>query len=105
MPEGVDALADGAVMNELVVPAVRDGGAIATVRGFTAEAERGVTYKPVWVRDYFREQGKLDRLRQQVEDGQITLRVARTFSPERAHEAHATLEAGGTRGRCVIEFP
>ena len=28
-----------------------------------------------------------------------------TYSPEQASEAHARLEAGGTRGRCVIEFP
>ena len=80
-------------------------GAIATVRGFSGDAERGITYKPVWVRDYAREQAKLDRLRQQVEDGEVTLRVAGTFPPERAHEAHEILEAGGTRGRCIIEFP
>jgi NADPH:quinone reductase-like Zn-dependent oxidoreductase len=68
------------------------------------EAERGIVYKPVWVRDYVREQAKLDRMRQQVEDGQITLRVAATFPPERAHEAHEILEKGGTRGRLIIEF-
>ena len=103
-PDGVDAVADGAVMNELVVPAVRDGGAVATVRGLRGDAERGITYKPVWVRDYVREQAKLDRLRQQVEDGQVTLRVAATYPPEQAAEAHRRLEAGGTRGRFVIEF-
>src|SRR5207302_108410 len=58
VPEGVDAVADGAVQNELVVPAVRDGGAVATVRGFSGDAERGITFKPVWVRDYAREQAK-----------------------------------------------
>ena len=43
-------------------------------------------------------------LRQQVEDGLVTLRVAATYSPEQAPEAHRRLEAGGTRGRCVIVF-
>jgi len=43
-------------------------------------------------------------MRQQVERGQITLRVADVYPPERAGEAHARLEAGGTRGRLVIEF-
>ena len=53
---------------------------------------------------YAHNQAALDRLRQQVEDGQITLRVAATFPPEDAPEAHRRLEAGGTRGRLVIEF-
>jgi NADPH:quinone reductase-like Zn-dependent oxidoreductase len=47
---------------------------------------------------------KLDRLRQQVEDGQITLRVADLYPPERAADAHRRLEAGGTRGWLVIQF-
>src|SRR5215204_2678766 len=33
-PDGVDALADGAVQKELAVGAVRDGGAFASVRGW-----------------------------------------------------------------------
>lgn len=103
-PEGADAVVDGALLNELTVPAVRDGGGIATLRGFTAGAERGITFHPVLVRSYAREREKLDRLRQQVEDGQVTLRVAGTFPAEQAAEAHRKLEAGGTRGRLVLEF-
>lgn len=104
IPEGVDGLIDAAVMDQLVVPAVRDGGAIATVRGFQGEEERGVVFHPVFVRNYAKEQAKLDALRRQVETGQITLRVARTFPAEQAAEAHRILEAGGTRGRLVLEF-
>lgn len=104
VPGGVDALADGSVQNELLFAAVRDGGAIATVRGRKGEVERGITLRPVWVRTYLEEQAKLDRLRQQVEDGAVTLRVARTFPAAEAAEAHRLLEAGGTRGRLVIEF-
>lgn len=44
------------------------------------------------------------QLRQQAEDGIRTLRVARTFPAEQAAEAHRILEAGGTRGRLVLEF-
>jgi NADPH:quinone reductase len=103
-PNGVDGLADGAVLNELVIPAVRDGGAMTAVRGFKAVPERGIQFSATWVRDYDEEFEKLDRLRQQVESGVLTLRVADTYPPERAGEAHARLEAGGTRGRLVIEF-
>jgi NADPH:quinone reductase-like Zn-dependent oxidoreductase len=104
IPEGVDGVIDGALLNELVVPAVRDGGRVATVRGFQREEERGITFHPVFVRNYAREQAKLDRLRQQVEDGEVTLRVARTYPAEQAVEAHRILEAGGTRGRLILEF-
>lgn len=100
----VPGLVDGSVQNEALFPAVADGGGFATVRGFRAESPRGITLHQVWVREYAREQAKLDRLRQQVEDGQVTLRVARTFPPQEASEAHRLLEAGGVRGRLVIEF-
>jgi hypothetical protein len=34
----------------------------------------------------------------------LTLRVAETFAPERAGDAHRRLEAGGVRGRLLISF-
>jgi len=104
VPEGADGLVDAALLNEGAVPAVRDGGRIATVRGFKGDAERGITFHPVTVRSYAREHAKLDRLRQLAESGQVTLRVARILPAERAGEAHRLLEAGGTRGRLVLEF-
>ncbi|GAC1316012.1 MAG: NADP-dependent oxidoreductase [Acidimicrobiales bacterium] len=105
VPEGVDGLADGAVLDALVAGAVRDNGGIATVRGFAdPNPERGLHYHPAWVRTYARERDKLDRLRQQVEDGQIMLRVARTFAAADAPSAHRLLEARGVRGRLVLEF-
>jgi NADPH:quinone reductase len=103
-PGGVDGVIDAALLNELVVPAVRDGGQIATLRGFAGQEERGITFHPVLVRSYARQQAKLDQLRQQAEDGILTLRVARTFPAEQAAQAHRILEAGGTRGRLVLEF-
>jgi NADPH2:quinone reductase len=103
-PQGVDGLADGAVLNALVIPAVRDGGAFTSVRGFQGVPQRNIHFTATWVRSYAQELEKLDRLRQLVEAGKITLRVADVYPPERAAEAHRRLEAGGTRGRLVIQF-
>lgn len=102
--DGADGLIDAALLNALAIPAVRDGGQIATLRGYTGDSERGITFHPVFVRTYAREHAKLDQLRQLAETGVVTLRVARTLPAELAAEAHRTLEAGGTRGRLVLEF-
>jgi len=104
VPDGVDGLADGSIQNELVLPAVRDNGGFATVRGFQGPSERGITLHQVWVREYATELEKLDELRALAESGKVTLRVAATFPADNAAEAHRVLEAGGTRGRCVITF-
>ena len=103
-PQGVDGVADGAVLNERVIPAVRDGGAFTSVRGFLGTPQRDIHFTATFVRSYAQEFEKLDRLRQQVEAGEITLRVAEVYPPERAADAHRRLEAGGTRGRLVIQF-
>lgn len=104
-PDGVDSLADGAVLTDSVIPAVRDGGAFTSVRGFKGDGQRGINFTTTFVRDYEGEHEKLDTLRQLAEDGAITLRVAETYAPEQAPDAHRRLEAGGTRGRLVIQFP
>jgi NADPH2:quinone reductase len=56
------------------------------------------------VRNYDGEFEKLDKLRQQTEAGVLTLRVADTYPAAQVSEAHRRLEAGGTRGRLVLEF-
>jgi NADPH:quinone reductase-like Zn-dependent oxidoreductase len=103
-PDGVDGLADGAVQDELAVGAVRDGGAFASVRGWRGTDERGISFHRTMVGRYDHRADLLDRLRQQTEEGIVTLRVAATYGLEAAADAHRRLEAGGTRGRCVILF-
>ncbi len=103
-PGGVDGLADGSIQNELVVPAIRDGGGYAAVRGWPGTGERGITFHATWVFAYDRRADLLDQLRQQVEAGALTLRVAEVIPAERAADAHRLLEAGGRRGRFVISF-
>ena len=100
-PDGVDGLADGSVQNDEVVGAIADGGAFTSVRGWRGEPIRDISFTTTWVTSYDGDYGRLD---QQVESGAVTLRVAGTYPAEQAGEAHARLEAGGTRGRCVITF-
>ena len=101
---GVDGLIDAAVLDAAVLPAIRDGGKLATVRGFAGPSERGITIEPVRVASYLQNHEALDRLGQLVAKGRLTLRVAETFSPERAADAQRKLSAGGTRGRLLIVF-
>ncbi len=103
-PGGVDGLADGSVQDAAVLPALRDGGRVATVRGYRGDGSGRVEAFPTRVHHYARDGAALDRLRDQVESGAVTLRVARTFAPEEAPEAHRVLAAGGVRGRLVIAF-
>lgn len=104
VPGGVHGMVDGSVQNDALFRAIRDGGGFATVRGFLEEAPRGIRSHQVWITSYAEEQGKLDTLRRHVEAGEITLRVAQTLPAAQAAQAHRRLEAGGVRGRLVLEF-
>ena len=103
-PGGVDGLIDAAVLDAAVLPAIRDGGKLATVRGFAGPSERGITIEPVRVTSYLHNQEALDRLGHLVAKGRLTLRVAETFPPEEAANAHRKMAAGGIRGRLLIVF-
>jgi NADPH:quinone reductase len=83
---------------------IRDGGKLATVRGFAGPSERDITIEPVRVASYVHNHEALDQLGRLVAERRLTLRVAETFPPERAAEAHRKMSAGGTRGRLVIVF-
>src|SRR3954464_7043175 len=103
-PEGVDGLADGSVQDALVLPAVRDGGAVATVRGYRGDGQRDVRMFPTLVRRVAEDRPALDRLRRQAEDGGVALRVGQTSQADKGAEAHLLLERGGVRGRLVLTF-
>ena len=102
-PGGVDGLADGSFQSAAAVGAVRDGGSFVSVRGWAGN-ERGITFHKTSVRDYNHRADLLERLRQQVEAKQITLRVAATFPAAQAAEAHRRIEARGIRGRLVLTW-
>ncbi len=106
IPGGVDGLADGAVQNQLAVGAIKDGGQYASVRGWRGpdSGERGIAFHVTMVFTYDRRADLLDALRQQVEDGQVSLRVNSTYPAEQAAETHRLFKQGGHRGRFVITF-
>ncbi|MGH3495172.1 MAG: quinone oxidoreductase family protein [Sciscionella sp.] len=104
VPDGVDGAADGALLNERIVPAITDGGGLAVVRGWDGEPGRGITVHKVMVFGAAKQTAALDRLREQAAHGVITLRVARVFPAAQAAEAHRMFEAGGVRGRLVLDF-
>ncbi|GAA5151186.1 NADP-dependent oxidoreductase [Pseudonocardia eucalypti] len=103
-PGGVPGLVDAAVLNEAVFPAIADGGGLATIRGWRGPGERGIRVHPVLVSERATDTDALDRLRRQVEEGALTLRVADVLPAARAGEAHRRLAEGGVRGRLVLDF-
>lgn len=104
VPAGVDGLVDGAVQGEKVVPAVRDGGTIATVRGWRGPVERGIAVRPTLVYDSANRTEALEALSGLAAGGSLTLRVAEVLPAARAQEALDRLAAGGVRGRLVLDF-
>jgi NADPH:quinone reductase len=103
-PDGVDAVLDAALLGPAILPAVRDGGMLVAVRPFAGETERDIEIKLVLVSSYATNQAALRELGARAGAGELTLRVAETFPPERAADAHRKLAAGGVRGRLLISF-
>lgn len=103
-PRGVAGLVDAANLKETVVDALADGGGFATVKNSVTELDRGIHTHVIWVAEGAHDTASLERLRDQAEAGELTARVARVLTPERASEAHRSLEAGGVRGRQVLDF-
>lgn len=107
VPGGVDAVVDAAVQKELVTRAVKPGGAFVSFRGWDGSGADGaddVRFIAVAVGDEYLSHDKLDSLRDAVERGAVTLKIAGVMPATEAGEAHRLLGAGGTRGRFVLHF-
>lgn len=103
-PEGVDGFADGSIQDELVVPAIKDGGALAVVRGWSGEPGRGIAVHRIAVPKAAHDTAGMQRVAEQVDEGVLTLRVADVLPADQARIAHERLQAGGVRGRIVLDF-
>ena len=86
--------------------AIKDGGACASVRGWRGPdgGERDINFHVTMVFSYDRRADLLDEIHQQVEDGQVTMRVNSTYPAEQGSETHRLFKQGGHRGRFVITF-
>jgi NADPH:quinone reductase-like Zn-dependent oxidoreductase len=104
VPAGVPGLVDGASLDAAAVGAIADGGAIATVKGWSGPAERGITVHPISAFGAVSDTALLTELRDLAENGTLTLRVAEVMPARLAAEAHRRLAAGGIRGRIVLDF-
>jgi NADPH:quinone reductase-like Zn-dependent oxidoreductase len=105
VPGGVDGLFDTALLGRAAFAAIRDGGAMAVVRGWDdSPTERDIQIHQVAVRTVLERTDWLDDLREMASDGRIALRVAAEYPPERAADAQRAMNAGGLRGRAVIVF-
>src|SRR2546421_10850012 len=102
--EGVPGLADGARLNHLALPAIADGGAMAVILGWDGPIERHITLHKISSTAFATNTALLNPLVRQVEQGILTLRVADVLPADQAVDAHRRLEAGGVRGRLVLDF-
>ncbi len=104
-PDGVDAVVDAASLGGRIAPAVRDGGMFIILRPAEQTSfGRGMTVTFVNVRERATDHEAIARIARQVESGLLPPRVAGTFPAAEASEAHRRLDAGGARGRFVLEF-
>jgi NADPH2:quinone reductase len=101
----VDAIVDAArIGSETLASAVRDDGWLVMVRPGEAVQERGIRTLLALCVEYFGNRSKMEYLRHCVEAGAVTPPLARTLSVFHATDAHHLMEAGGQRGRLVLEW-
>ncbi|MYT39332.1 zinc-binding dehydrogenase [Streptomyces sp. SID8356] len=103
-PAGVPGLVDGSMQTADLLPALADGGAMAELRGWSGPAGRGIRVHPVMVSDVMSDTDLLGGLARLAGSGALTLRVAEVLPWREAARAHRLLEAGGLRGRLVLDF-
>jgi NADPH:quinone reductase-like Zn-dependent oxidoreductase len=104
VPDGVVGLVDASHQQAEVLGAIARGGTLIELRGWSGPAERDIRVIPVMVPDRITDTEGLATLSRQAESGELTLRVAEVLPADEAAKAHRLLEAGGLRGRVVLDF-
>ncbi|WP_254711486.1 NADP-dependent oxidoreductase [Pantoea cypripedii] len=103
---GVDAVVDTAGLGEQIIPAVRSGGTVITLRpGNTDGFEREIKAVFVNVRERITDHAALSQLGKLTEEGGVLpLRVAAVYPAVEAAAAHRRVEEGSLRGRIILDF-
>jgi NADPH:quinone reductase-like Zn-dependent oxidoreductase len=104
LPGGVPGLVDGANLDAAALPAIADGGAIASLKGWSGPAVRAIAVQPISSFAAVTDTALLEELRDLAENSVLTLRVADVMPARLAAQAHRRLTAGGIRGRIVLDF-
>jgi NADPH:quinone reductase-like Zn-dependent oxidoreductase len=112
VPGGVDALADAALIGVAALDAIADGGVYSSLRAIGERgtrplpdpAPRGIEYRYFGFYQNPDIPGSLRQLAAAVEAGQLRPQVGEVIEPTDASRAHRALEAGGVRGRFVLDF-
>ena len=102
---GVYAVVDTAGLGGQIIPAVRSGGTVITLRpGYTDGFEREIKAVFVNVRERITDHAALSQLGKLTEEGVLPLRVAAVYPATEAAAAHRCVEEGGLRGRIILDF-
>ncbi|PRI11184.1 quinone oxidoreductase family protein [Leucobacter massiliensis] len=96
----LDAVADLAVLDGALLPAVADGGTLVTLRGWRGEEQDRVRIAPVAVPEEWHRGAQLA----EALHGPHLRRPLRSFAPHEIAQAHRMLASGGLRENLVIVF-
>jgi len=100
VPAGADVVIDTASLGTGILGAVRDGGRYFTV-STPIDGERGIEVKRVGVHADAADLATIVGL---AAEGELALRVERTFPVEEARDAYDFFVSGSHRGRVVLLF-
>ncbi|MFF9849484.1 NADP-dependent oxidoreductase [Streptomyces litmocidini] len=99
-PDGVDAVFDGAIIGEALLPALKDGGVfLALAPDRVPAAERDIRVETVRAKP---DATRLAESLRKVADRELTTRVADVMPLEEVAEAHRRAEAGHRPGRIIL---
>lgn len=100
----MDGVLDTALLGADILPAIKDGGTVVAVRPWTDETERDISAITIMVGQYAKNANAMREIADAAARGVIRPRVTRVVDPADIADAHREFEAGGMRGRLVIDF-
>jgi NADPH:quinone reductase-like Zn-dependent oxidoreductase len=103
-PDGAAGVLDTASLNQDVLPALGNNGAIASLKGWPGPAERGIRVETISAFTSVADTPLLENVRNAATTGLLKLRVAEVIPAQHASDAHRKLATGNLNGRLVLDF-